>query len=70
MSPLAQLLEAALFANGTPVTFDDLAALEAQIQVRQDEPFAVTEVDVAKLEKGLGGGRHEADDPFTQKAEL
>ena len=29
---------------------DDLAALEAQVQVRQDEPVAVTEVDVAQLE--------------------
>jgi segregation and condensation protein B len=28
VSPLAQLLEAALFANGVPVTFDDLAALD------------------------------------------
>jgi hypothetical protein len=29
---------------------DDLAALEAQIQVRQDEPVAITEVDVTQLE--------------------
>jgi segregation and condensation protein B len=35
MTPLAQLLEAALFASGTPVSFDTLAALDSDANADQ-----------------------------------
>ncbi len=49
---------------------DHLATRETHVQVGQDEPVAVTEVDVAKLKQGLGGSRHGSRESFYARGRI